>query len=406
MKTQRQFLTFSFLLAFLLQPVHADDAEDAAKEELKKQEAFRAGFSSIVNDLNDQNFDSFVAAINQQDMVDRIYGLRLIDMGVKRQFSQNLVNSFPSMVKSGVGLVPAGIVPVRNVPENGAGYVLLGIESRGDLGRAVIRVDLKNQQFNYQEFDLRLGKRNAIIIVDWTDYLSGIDYSESIGRHLVLTTPSKSALRKLIDIQNVSERELYLFGELMKAARDGNLTKYEELRNRLQPRLQRQRIVVEMGVHAAKARRKRREMVAALGIMAEYFPEEPLYSLMLLDHLLPQKKYEEGMAALQRLAEKLEVEDAAMEARLSAISLVMGNDEDADRYADQAITREPGLELGWLSAFSARASLSDFAGTVDAAATLRADFDRDLDPETLGKNPAFAQLLASSEYQRWRESLE
>ena len=155
-----------------------------------------------------------------------------------------------------------------------------------------------------------------------------------------------------------------------------------------------------MGVHAAKAKRKRREMVAALGIMAEYFPEEPLYSLMLLDHLLPQKKYEEGMAALQRLAEKLEVEDAAMEARLSAISLALGNDEDADRYADQAITREPGLELGWLSAFTARASLSDFAGTVDAAATLRADFDRDLDPETLGKNPAFAQLLSRRFYRQ------
>ena len=43
----------------------------------------------------------------------------------------------------------------------GARYVLLGLESSGDFGRAVVRVDLDNFQFNYLEFDLRLDSQGA-----------------------------------------------------------------------------------------------------------------------------------------------------------------------------------------------------------------------------------------------------
>ena len=142
------------------------------------------------------------------------------------------------------------------------------------------------------------------MIVDWIDYLAGISYSESVGRYLVMASPSPSALRKFIDTQNVTERDLYLFGETIKAARDGNLDKFVELRDGLEPRFQRQRVIVETGVHLAKARRQRRAMVAALGVMEEHYPEEPLYTLMLLDTLFPNKKYEEGVAALARLCGK------------------------------------------------------------------------------------------------------
>jgi hypothetical protein len=382
----------------------ADDAEEAARTEARKQEAFRAGVAAFVDDLNRQDYEQFVARIDRADMVERIYGLRLIDQRIKRQFAENLESSFGPMVQAGAGIARAGIVPVFRAPEGGARYTLLGIESRGDLGRAVVRIDLDDFQFNYQEFDLRLDEREQVVVVDWTDYLAGVTFSESIGRYLVLTTPSKPALRKMLEIRNVSERELYLFGELLKAARDGNLDKFAEVRDSMQPRFHRERIVVESAVHAAKARKNRRAMVAAVAEMAEYYPEEPLYSLMLLDYLFPNRKYEEGIAALNRLARDLGFPDAAMDARLSAAFLAAGSPAEAVAHAQAAVDREPGLELGWLSALNARNAARDFAGSVQALARLESDFGYDLGPETLKKSRVFGDLMASSEFSAWLAS--
>ena len=387
------------LLLAVAAPVLAD--EDPAQVEARKQAAFRAGFESLVNDLNQQYYASFVAAIDREDMLDRIYGLRLVDQRIKQQFEQNLDSSFGPMVESGAGIARAGIVPVFRAPEGGARYTILGMESRGDLGRAVVRIDLDDFQFNYQVFDLRLDSRERVVVVDWTDYLAGISFSESIGRYLVLATPSKPALRKMLDVSNATDRDLYLFGELLKAARDGNLDKFSEVRDSMQPRFQRQRIVVESGVHAAKARKNRRAMVAAVGIMAEHYPEEPLYSLMLLDYLFPQRQYAEGVAALARLAAALGFPDAAMDARMSAGYLAAGNTGEALIHADAAIEREPGLELGWLSALNARNAVADHAGAVRALTELESRFGYDLGPEALKKSRNFSGLLASPEYQAW-----
>lgn len=379
----------------------AQDDDEALREELRRQEAFRSGVATIVGDLNAQFYYGFVEAIDRADMVDRIFGLRLVDQRIKKQFQDNIDNSFEGLVQGGAGIARVGIVPVSN---EGATFNVLGVESSGDFGRAVVRVDLKNYQFNYLEFDLRLDSRGQVIVVDWTDYLAGLTFSESVGRYLVMASPSPSALRKYLDIQNVTERDLYLFGETLKAARDGNLDKFVELRDGLEPRFQRQRIVVESGVQVAKVRRKRREMVDALKIMAEHFPDEPLYALMLLDTLFPSKKYEEGIAALLGLAAKLDVEDAAMESRLSAAHLAAGDTAEAVRYADAAVEREPGLELAWLSALQARNAAGDFAGAVEALTVLESDFGGDFSPAALEKYKVFGQLMASEEFAAWLET--
>ena len=404
MRLHRLCAPVLLFVSLVAAPVIADDAEEAAKAEARKQEAFREGMDSLVSDLNYQYYDAFIRSIDQEDMVDRIYGLRLIDQRVKKQFSENLENSWEPMVQGGAGIARAGIIPSSGVPEGGVRYTLLGVESRGDYGRAVVRMDLDNFQFNYQEYDLRLDSREHVVVVDWTDYLSGVSFSESVGRYLVLAIPSKTALRKMVDFQNITERELYLLGEMLKAARDGNIAKFKEIRDSSHERLQRQRIVVESGVHVAKARRQRREMVAALEEMAKHFPAEPRYSLMLLDYFFPQKKYEEGIAALVQLADKLDFPDAAMDARLSAAYLAAGNTTEALLFAAAAIEREPSLELGWLSALNARNATRDFAGAVAVLTKLESDFGYDLGPEALKKSRNFADLIASAEYAAWLET--
>ncbi len=66
------------LIALLIVPAFADDADDRESLELARQEAFRSGFGMIVESLNLGSFDLFVGSINREEFVDRIFGLRLI----------------------------------------------------------------------------------------------------------------------------------------------------------------------------------------------------------------------------------------------------------------------------------------------------------------------------------------
>jgi tetratricopeptide (TPR) repeat protein len=372
----------------------ADDAmQDAERAEQARQEAFRGGMQAIAADLGRTNYDSFMAAIDRNDLVERIFGLRLIDPHVKKQFTDNLDYTFEPLIKSAF-----------TETEDGLRATLLGVESSGTEGRAVLRFDLPDFQFDYHEYLLRLNDQGRLVVVDWTDFLEGMLFSESVGRELVMALPSNAAERKLLDFQNVSDTELFQFGELLKAARDRKLDRYLQIRDSMDERFRQQRIVVETTVQLAKTVRRRRDMVGGLQVMAELYPDEPMYSLMLLDYYFPARKYAEALAALTRLYARLGFEDAAMEARLSAAELVLGKTDEARTRADRAVSLEPGLELGWWSALGVRVALGDYAGSVEALKVLEDKFRDDLGPDALERNPAYRGLLASDEYRSWRDS--
>ena len=374
-------------------PALADDADDEKALELARQEAFRSGFSTIVESLNLGTFDLLVSSINREEFIDRIFGLRLIAQTVQRDFRENMQTQFADMIKSGFA-----------ASEDGVKATLLGVESRGVRGRAVVRFDLPDLQFSYHEYDLKLDRKNRVVVVDWVDFLRGEKFTDGVGVSLVIALPSKQAMRKLIDYKNVKDSDLFQFTELLKAARDRRADRYIDIINNLNPEMQRQRVVVLTGVQLTKTIKSRRMMRTALMQMANHFPEEPLFSLMLLDYYVPSKMYEEAVAALRRTYDQFEFDDAAMEARLSAIVLVMGNSADASAFADRAVELEPGLELGWWSALRARVALSDFAGAAEALQQLEQQHGHSLGPEALERDKSFAALLASDEFKTWAAS--
>ncbi len=391
MKQTRALL--AFLIVLLVVPALADDADDREELELARQQAFRSGFTTIVESLNLGTFDLLVSSINREEFIDRIFGLRLISQTIQRDFRENMQTQFADLVKSGFA-----------VSEDGVKATLLGIESRGDRGRAVVRFDLPELQFGYHEYELILDKKNRVIVVDWVDFLRGEGFTDGVGVSLTIALPSKQAMRKLIDYKNVKDSDLFQFTELLKAARDRRADRYIDIINNLSPEMQRQRIVVLTGVQLTKTIKSRRMMRTALIQMANHFPEEPLYSLMLLDYYVPSKMYEEAVAALRRTYEQFDFDDAAMEARLSAIVLVMGNSADASALADRAIELEPGLELGWWSALRARVASSNFAGAAEALQQLEQHHGHSLGPEALERDKSFAALLASDEFKTWAAS--
>ena len=371
-------------------PIWADDFAAAEKLEMERQEAFRTEFALIVESLNLGSFELFVAAIDPSDFLQRIYGLRLIDLNVKKSFNERAQSQFQSLV--------------RDAFRDSKGEIkakVLGIESRGDRGRAIVRFDLPNFQFSYHEYDLALDEDGRVVIIDWIDYLQGERYTDAIGTSLVMAAPSEAAVRKLIDFKNVKQADLFQFTELLKAARDRRTEKYVEILSGLNPELQRQSLVVLLTVQLSKNANNRRFLRIGLMQMDEHAPEEPLFSLMLLDYYVPSQRYDKAIAALQRTYAKFGFDDAAMEARLSAITLAQGNAADANAFAERAILMEPQLELAWWSALRARVAVADFAAAVEALQRLEDEHGHKLGAEQLKGDKSFAALLAADEFKSW-----
>jgi len=371
-------------------PIWADDFAAAEKLEMERQEAFRTEFALIVESLNLGSFELFVAAIDPSDFLQRIYGLRLIDLNVKKSFNERAQSQFHSLV--------------RDAFRDSKGEIkakVLGIESRGDRGRAIVRFDLPNFQFSYHEYDLALDEDGRVVIIDWIDYLQGERYTDAIGTSLVMAAPSEAAVRKLIDFKNVKQADLFQFTELLKAARDRRTEKYVEILSGLNPELQRQSLVVLLTVQLSKNANNRRFLRIGLMQMDEHAPEEPLFSLMLLDYYVPSQRYDKAIAALQRTYAKFGFDDAAMEARLSAITLAQGNAADANAFAERAILMEPQLELAWWSALRARVAVADFAAAVEALQRLEDEHGHKLGAEQLKGDKSFAALLAADEFKAW-----
>ena len=82
-------LTLALLLTAF--PVHADDEIDQREiEEARLQQLFQDGMAAIVEDLNTGSFVRLVSAMDDDDMLERIFGLRLIDQRIKRDFRDRI----------------------------------------------------------------------------------------------------------------------------------------------------------------------------------------------------------------------------------------------------------------------------------------------------------------------------
>lgn len=373
-----------------------EEIDEREVEEARLQQIFRDAAAVIVEDLNKGSFRRLARSIDKNDMLDRIFGLRLIDQNIKRDFRESLkkADDFEGFIKS----------VYKNEAQDGIRARLLTVESRGQRGRAVVRFDMSHFQANYIEYDLTLDNKERVVVVDWDDYLWGHRFSDRTGLMLVQGLPNVNAVRKLIDFPNVSEAEIFQVAEVLKAARDFDFERYFDIFDKLDDKLKRQRAVLVVGLDASRLARKRRHQRKMLEAVDQYYPNEPLFSLSLLDYYFPDRQYEKANDALLRMKGKLRIDDAVTNARLSSTALVMEQIQDAVAYAEKSVKQESDLELGWWAVLRSQVAANDFPAAITALDKLAASFGHDLGPEALAKDPSLKQFSETIEYRAWHSA--
>ncbi len=383
------FLFFVFVGG--VAPAQEYDADQLA--EIERRKNFQAGFEAIVEDLNNQSVLAFTRAIDHELFLDRVFSLRLIDARLRKHVSENIETSLPMAIEQHFERYDGNIRAH-----------LLAFDSRGEMGRATVRYDLPSFQFTYHEYELRWDDdRNRVVILDWVDFLHGQSYTESNSEDLIAQAPTRAAVRKLIENRNATDAQIFQLTELVKSVGNRNVDRFVQIFEPMDERLKAERSVVRMHAQFMRAMRKRRNLRTALIEMDKHFPEEPLFSLALLDLYFPSRQYDKALGALLRLESRLGVEDSAMKARLSAGSLAAGNVEDAVAYGEQSLNLQPDLELGWWSLLRASVVAGNNARAVESLTRLEDDFGHTLNREAFARDRSFAAFVSSAEFRAWSE---
>ncbi len=375
----------AMLCGFLLTPVGA--AAQANVEELRQQ------FDSVIEDLNDNSFERFNRAISKKDMTARIYGASVIEADVKAAFSKEFATTIQGMFTSSFPKSKKEILGT-----------VLDFEFKGNEGRAVVRYASSGYRYSYHVYELAVDSKGRLVIQDWIDYYQASRFSEQAAEGLVTLMPSKTATRSLLKKRAYNDAQVFQAGELFKAVRDGQPERFFQIFDEMDETLIKEPVLLRLNLQLAMAFPQSPRAGNAVRLIVETYPNEALYSLHRSNHYIQTGQFAEAIEVLATLQAALGVRDGATESLRSAAALAMDNAADAEKYALQATTAEPSLEVGWWSLLRARTRAGDYSGATEALARLEDDFDYSMDPATLRRDRFLRVLAGKPEYLDWRAS--
>ena len=355
----------------------------------------RAEFQGIVRGLNEDSFEKFSRAIVQKDMLARIFADQLIDTEVKKSITKTFPTSFQQMFTSSFPKSKKEILGT-----------LIDFQFQGNEGRAIVRYAASGYRYSYHVYEWEIGSKGRLVIRDWIDYYEGGRFSDNVGEALVMAMPSKPASRKMLTNKNLSDGDVFQVAELFKAVRDNKPDRFFQIYDGLKEALHKEKVIVRASLRLALIARDKARIRNAVRVLVETYPDDPLYSLRLVEYYISTRQYQEAIDALVVLQDAIGIKDGATESLKASAALAMGNTGDAEQYALQATIVEPSLELGWWSLLRARTRAGNYSGATEALARLEDDFGHSLDPEQLGRDRFLKVLADKQEYLDWRASRE
>ncbi len=379
-----RLLAFAMMALTLVAPPQISAAEFS-------DEVAQGNFQAVIEDLNNNSFKSFHAAIDKKALLGRVIGAYLIEPEIRDQLDdlfdewvQELFTaSFPPSKAEIVGTVVA-------------------FEGFGDSARALVRYESSGYRFAFHMYELTVGSNGNIGIVDWTDYYQGGPFSEEAAASFVRTLPTQQATQQLLENQNLDEGRLFQVGELFKAVRDNSHGRFFSIYDAMDEELKAERVVVRLNLQMTQTWNDTARRGRAVEAVAANFPGDPLFSQPLIEFFIATSQFERSITELETLQKGLGVVDGATESLKATAAMALGEMQRAEEYALSATQVEPDLELGWWSLLRARTAAGDYVGATEAMTQLEDRFEYLLIPQKLRRDRFLKVLIDQEAYKDWR----
>jgi hypothetical protein len=357
----------------------------------------RAQFQAVIDDLNDNTFRGFHAAIDDNEFVGRAFGTRVIADDAKRAFAAAFPQTLEQMFQSAF--------PQALTQEEAGGEIIgtvVAFNDEGATASAIVRFDAKGFRYTWHSYDLIRGRGGRVQIVDWYDHYQGSWFSQIIGDTLVRALPSAGPVASVLDLPNPSEGQLFQVGELFKAVRDGNPQRYVQILDGLEKTLREEPFIVHLNFQYWRMIRDPGRLMAAAGELSAAFPGDSRYSLSLAEFYIQARRFDEAIAELDRFEAALGIDDGVVRSLRATAFMALGQFDEAQASAEAAIEAEPTLELGWWTLLRTRTAAENYAGATEVLSELEDRFGHLLVPQKLRRDRFLKVLIDKEEYKEWR----
>ena len=282
---------------------------------------------------------------------------------------------------------------VKTVLEGGS-YKLVRIETPAGQAPVPMFRLLNKDSINYHHLTLARDDAGAVKIVDVDVFISGEPMSKTM-RRLILPALAEAQKGKADDVvkplADVAAMQRVAAGGDYKAALD----LWEKLPTavRNEKSLQLTRLQYAQRVGPAKYDVAVKEYEAL-------FPGDPVLDLTRVYSLTAAKKYDQALAAIDRLDKT--VQDPYLDLMRAQTYAALRDTEKAQLHFDKLLKWDPSFERAWGGLLVISLTKKDFARTATLLTAREKATNKPLTPEFLEKAKEFAEFVKSPEYKKWK----
>ena len=357
----------------------------------------RVQFQAIIDGLNNNSFEEFHQAVDDNAFVSRVLGTRVVADEARQAFACSFPVTLEQMFVSSF--------PTPRTEAEAAGEILatlVAFTEESGTARALVRYEGKGFRFSWHSYEVVRGRGGSVRIIDWFDYYQGRWFSELAGDSLVRSMPGAASVASVLELPNPTEGQLFQIGELLKAVRDGNPQRFVQIFDGLEEVLQNEPFVVELNFHYWRLVRDPGRLMAAAEQLANTFPGDARISLGLAEFYVQARRFRDAINEFDRFEQALGVDDGVVRSLKATAAMALGEFEEAQATALSATQAEPTLELAWWTLLRTRTAAENYGAATEALTQLEERFGHLLIPQELRRDRFLKVLINQQEYKDWR----
>ncbi len=355
-------------------------------------DAFTAAMEQIVDGFNRRDPKPFNDIIDVDGIIKNAIDDQLGSAAWKRKVVRG--------VRNGLG-ERLGVELVSRMPSD-AYAKLLKVSAGGSSPTALIRLGLGDAGDAYLEFALSLGANGGVRIVDWYDYSTGQNYSDSLRYLIATTAPTPTAFGTLIDFANGRADVIESVHAMVSDFGQGSYARAVERYLSLDETLRSAIPLVAIAVNSANASGDASLYHKLLADIAAHSSDNDKAAYILTDYYFQLGQYGKVLATIDKLSSRMGVEDAGLLAVKSVSFLGMAEYDKAIAAAERAIMIEPLYENAYWALLNAQIEAKRFEDATLTARVLEDAFEYEMTAEAMSGEDVFVPFIESREYREWR----
>jgi hypothetical protein len=280
-------------------------------------------------------------------------------------------------------------------------YKLLQVQLVDGRRRAVFRLLMGSGALNYHGFFFDPVPGKPLRAVDCYVFLMGEPLTKSLRRSfLPFVALDRSGMSHLTTADKDIVTHPAEMGELVQLINAKKFTEALQRYRRLPPSMQKSKGMLALRLQAAQ-RTSEEEYLQAIDAFRKEYPGDVMIDLISLDAYVLRQQFEQALESLNRI-DKAVGGDPYLKTLRAAVLTKQGQPGPAQKFAEEAVAEEPTL----LNAHNYLLTLSvqngDFDTTLKELGTLETQFR--IKFRDLATVPAYAEFVASPQYQIWLKS--